>query len=117
MAQQVTTKVSSDEGSSQCSAAGTIMCHELPKSVDVLEAELEAVREERAALQEEIDIMRKHKMQLQAQATKAWQYMEEFEKKQAETDRIVKQLQGKKKELRRAGLLSSCRANLGNPIS
>ena len=85
-----------DVGSSQSSGTGPIVHRELP-TADALEAKLLVERESASALRDEVDMLRKQTAQSQAVLMKTIKYLVDFTTKQAETDRIVKVLEEKRK--------------------
>ena len=85
-----------DVGSSQSSGTGPIVHRELP-TIDALEAKLLVERESASALRDEVDMLRKQAAQSKAVLTKTIKYLVDFTMKQAETDRIVKVLEEKRK--------------------
>ena len=85
-----------DIGSSQSSGTGPIMHHELP-TADALEAKLLVERECASALRDDVDMLRKQTTQSQVVLMKTIKYLVDFRTKQAETDRIVKVLEEKRK--------------------
>jgi hypothetical protein len=85
-----------DVGSSQSSGTGPIVHRELP-TADALEAKLLVERESASALRDEVDMLRKQTAQSEAVLTKTIKYLVDFTMKQAETDRIVKVLEEKRK--------------------
>jgi hypothetical protein len=85
-----------DVGSSQSSGTGPIVHHELP-TADALEAKLLVERESASALRDEVDMLRKQTTQSEAVLTKTIKYLVDFTMNQAETDRIVKVLEEKRK--------------------
>ena len=85
-----------DVGSSQSSGTGPTVHHELP-TADALEAKLLVERESASALRDEVDMLRKQTAQSEAVLTKTIKYLVDFTTKQAETGRIVKVLEEKRK--------------------
>jgi hypothetical protein len=100
MAKQVSprskSEVPMDVGSSQISGTDPIVHRELP-TTDALEAKLLVERESASALRDEVDMLRKQTTQSEAVLMKTIKYLDDFTTKQAETGRIVKVLEEKRK--------------------
>ena len=100
MAKQVSprskSEVPMDVVSSHSSGTGPIVHYELP-SPDALEAKLVVERDSASALRDEVDMLRKQTTQSHAVLKTTIQYLVNFKTKQAETYRIVKVLNEKRK--------------------
>ena len=81
--------------SSHSSGTGLIVHYELP-TADALEAKLVVERDSASSLRDEVDMLRNQTLQSQAVLKTTIKYLVDFKTKQAETDRIVKVLKGKK---------------------